>query len=457
MRSGSRPITVSRAQVSAGRVAVRIDAGSARKYLRSGWFLVDYGDLDVSRVDPAVLVIPALGTVLPIAYASGTPVVVDSVDARYADAAQDLSTVWPGIYPRFTAERLSLLGRRVETSGETGGGAMALYSGGLDSTATLLVRREVTSVLSVWGADVPAADTALWSALDEMMDQADVVRGLRRVTARTNFREFPVERTLVHDFLEPGDSWWARVHHGMGIIGLAAPAATALRLPLLIVPASYSPAFDEPNGSMPVTDRLQRWSATEVDHEGFELSRQGKIDQRLAPHVRAGGEVELAVCYQPGRAGGGRALNCGQCEKCLRTAAGLLAAGVEPSEVGLGIDDATYDHWSGIFQRGAPVLHSRSLPFWLEIRSALLSGDRALSLTGPQGRFLAALRASEISAAFHDGHTGSALAREGRYWVTRLLPEPVRQRASTVRAPLSIIRQRLERRRVQDRRERGAP
>jgi hypothetical protein len=421
---GHRPITLSQPQVDGGRVAVRIEPGSARKYLRPGWLLVDYGDLDVSEVDLSILVIPALGTVLPIAYASGAAVVVDAVDRAYAEAAQELAPLWQELYPRFSRRGLVLEGARVDNQVAPTGGSMLLFSGGLDSTTTLIAREaEITSLLTVWGADIPVDDRQLWMALDDHLEANILAAGRRRVRARTNFRLPPVEETLVHDFLGAGASWWSHVQHGMALIGVAAPVTIVLGVGRLLVASSGSPQFNQLNGSMPHLDVVNRWAGVSVDHDGFELARQGKITQRLAPFVASRSPVPLAVCYQPRRGAPGAGLNCGRCEKCLRTAAGFLTAGLDPGGLGLRVDEATYDHWATLLTGRDPVLSPRMIPAWRLIAAAMgaesESGDGA---TDSQRRFIEAIRYCDFSAIERtDSHRGRA-RKEAKYRVRRVVP-----------------------------------
>lgn len=416
---------------------MHVDPGSARPYLRPGWFLVDHGALDVSEVDPSILVIPALGTVLPIAYASGTGVVAEEVDASYAAAARVLAEVWGGVYPRFRPTGFSLnCGERVNES-MPGGGQLALFSGGVDSSASLIRRAaSVSAVFTVWGADVELSDSIAWTALRHLISRSELVGSRRRLVVRSNFRRFPIEHTLVHDFLEPHDSWWARVQHGMGLIGLAAPATEQLHLAELIIPASYSPAHDEPNGSMPRTDELQRWAGTSVIHDGFELSRLDKLAQLIVPYVAAGRTMELAVCYQPNRASG--ELNCGRCEKCLRTAAGLIAAGSPPEAAGVVVDEDTYAHWSGVLRGGTAVLDPRAWPFWYEVREALLR-EPPLGLSPARQAFVRAICSERFPQVFRvPGHVDGR-GHEMSYWARRLLPDQLIAGARAARGRLHTL------------------
>jgi hypothetical protein len=89
-------------------------------------------------------------------------------------------------------------------------------------------------------------------------------------------------------------------------------------------------------------DDAVRWSNGRVVHDQFELSRQQKLSRVVAPFMAAGGKLNLAVCYQPDR--GRRGLNCGRCEKCLRTATGLLVAGMHPPDAGIPVSAELLGH-----------------------------------------------------------------------------------------------------------------
>jgi hypothetical protein len=88
------------------------------------------------------------------------------------------------------------------------------------------------------------------------------------------------------------------------------------------IAASYDPSFLEPWGTHPLLDPHYGSSAIEIRHEGFGLTRGERVGvvaawKEALPH--------LIVCHQA-PLGGGR-LNCGRCEKCLRTMIDLDLAG----------------------------------------------------------------------------------------------------------------------------------
>jgi hypothetical protein len=370
-------IVLGRPSLRGSTLAVEVEAGGAGRYLRSGTVWADYGDLDLSGVDPAVLVLPALGAVLPVAYASGVPVRVDAVDADFAASAQELAALWPTVHPAFAdAGAFSLHGTRVPgrrhdpVSPSPVDAALLLYSGGVDSSASLLRHRDgVKVLLSVWGADVALGDVPRWQAVSRAVDASPVTAGLRRVVVRTNVRDMTKDLRLSKERLA-GTPWWAGAQHGTALLSLAAPVTTALGLGRVYVAASYHVGFSVPWGSSPATDEAMRWTGTHVVHDGFGLSRQDKITRLVAPQVRTRGHT-LAVCYRGDTVG---RVNCGSCEKCLRTAAGLLLAGTAPSAAGLDVQPDDFDAFRSRVAGGGYGQGPGTLSSWRDMQPVVSAG-----------------------------------------------------------------------------------
>ncbi len=85
------------------------------------------------------------------------------------------------------------------------------------------------------------------------------------------------------------------------------------------------PAVLTPTGSHPLLDPLFSTGALEIRHEGADRTRLEKIEAIAArPELLA----HLLVCHEAPLPGG--VLNCGRCEKCVRTMTELAAAGAPP-------------------------------------------------------------------------------------------------------------------------------
>lgn len=133
--------------------------------------------------------------------------------------------------------------------------------------------------------------------------------GVRLISCRTNLRHLPSKP----------DFWYYR-HNGAALaaVGHAAILGSAF----LFIGASHDIANPVPIGSHPAIDGLFSSQRVTVIHDGARFSRFRKV-RELASWPMA--LAALRVC--PGDPGS--ELNCGVCEKCLRTRLELLAAGVE--------------------------------------------------------------------------------------------------------------------------------
>jgi len=152
-----------------------------------------------------------------------------------------------------------------------------------------------------------------WRRTQRATSSAARIAGLDPVFVRTNFRE------LEDDF----DFFGAKYHAAM-------LAAVAHLLSPRVTSATISSGLDVPRlrpwGSHPVLDVLYSGSSLSIVHDGVESSRLEKVDRLAAWPAVLG---SLMVCHEGPL--GTDALNCGQCEKCLRTRAALEAAGASGS------------------------------------------------------------------------------------------------------------------------------
>lgn len=199
---------------------------------------------------------------------------------------------------------------------------VAFLSGGVDSLHMLmrnhrLYRRDdpayIRDALFVHGFDIGkrarnSEDERFRTALRHLEPLA-ADAGLRLISCRTNLRHLPSKP----------DFWYYR-HNGAALaaIGHAAILGTAF----LFIGASHDIANPVPIGSHPAVDGLFSSQRVTVIHDGARYSRFQKV-RELATWPSA--LAALRVCPSDP----GSELNCGVCEKCLRTRLELLAAGVE--------------------------------------------------------------------------------------------------------------------------------
>jgi hypothetical protein len=92
--------------------------------------------------------------------------------------------------------------------------------------------------------------------------------------------------------------------------GALSSVALLLGFPRVFVPSSYSYSQLFPLGSHPLTDPLWANEGMEIIHDGSEARRVDKVI-KIAEHCQA--LANLRVCFHDMN------VNCGKCQKCLRT------------------------------------------------------------------------------------------------------------------------------------------
>src|SRR5690242_5953156 len=103
-----------------GRISVAIEPGPASKYFSQREIWVDYGDLDLHEVPVSTALLPALGTILPVAVAAGVGIRAPEIDAAFATQAPPIAAQLQGMYPHLSQSPLEVQGQiihRDKTSG----------------------------------------------------------------------------------------------------------------------------------------------------------------------------------------------------------------------------------------------------------------------------------------------------------------------------------------------------
>lgn len=188
-------------------------------------------------------------------------------------------------------------------------GRAVCFTGGVDSFFSLLGdRHQPTHLLYVVGFDVPLDDEGRIQDVTDLVRTVAADRGLRAVIVRTDLRDHPRFASI---------SW----EHTHGAALAAVGHLLSGTIGTLVIPPSYAADRLIPWGSRPDLD--PGWSIPgrlQVEH--------GDADGRRLDRVRAIAHDPLVhrhlrVCWQ----NVGTDLNCGRCEKCVRTMAMLAGAG----------------------------------------------------------------------------------------------------------------------------------
>ncbi|RQH00526.1 hypothetical protein [Natrarchaeobius oligotrophus] len=348
---------------------IRPSADVARFF--SGETFVTSYDRSIEDVPEGILAIPVLANVCPVAWANGADVYVDEVDASFARALEDVKASLLGMYDFL--EGGTLYARRTiepKPAAESIDGAESesalLFTGGVDSTCSYVRHRdEEPALVSIrgWTITPDRADDRKWDDLRNRVESFADERGLETAFVESNvLSALDHPMLLAHYKRHVDGAWYSSVGHGLGLLGLCAPMAYARGIGDLYVAATHWDGIDLEWGSRPDIDDNVRWSGTRCHHDAYELTRQERLDA-IADYVESDApSLELQTCNV--RMDG----NCGECEKCYRTAVGLRLSGLEPSRHGYAFVDRDYDEIRSALEGGEWVLGQDERHMWADIR-----------------------------------------------------------------------------------------
>jgi hypothetical protein len=174
------------------------------------------------------------------------------------------------------------------------------FSGGVDSFFNLLRgSHKIDYLICAYGFDIQLSNAERIASFQSSLLDISEETNTTPIAMRTNLREHPISEYAS----------WSNSHGG----ALAALGHMLNRhFDRLVVSASYPLDFDRPWGSHWKTDHLWSSESLQIIHEGAKLWRADKLRAIMdEPLVRK----HLRVCFQNEVPW----LNCGCCEKCIRT------------------------------------------------------------------------------------------------------------------------------------------
>jgi hypothetical protein len=252
-----------------------------------------------------------------------------------------------------------------------------LFTGGVDSLATYVRHREADpTLITIKGWTLDVDDDERWAHTKQSIEAYADRFGVDAQFVCSNMLEFLDTPMLNANYKPHHDgSWYSAVGSGLGMTGLCAPLAVATGLSRLYVAASHWEGFPVPDeydywdgpsipwGSDPAIDSEVAWSGTDVRHDGFELTRQERIDV-IAAYVRDHDESVPVRACESSETGH----NCNRCEKCVRTAFGLASAGLDPNDHGFDVDAGTFERAREKFEAGEWLLDHHHQVYWQAFR-----------------------------------------------------------------------------------------
>jgi len=218
------------------------------------------------------------------------------------ETAKQLASEWWG----YSGGTIVANGTRRATAKD---GVATFFSGGVDSFFTLLEKiGEIEYLVFVEGYDIPLSDSARTQIAHRWIQEVAEALGKKLLVLRSNLRQHPEFQRI---------SWERSCGSALAAVGhLLAGHCNRLYIP------STEPHWRlHPWGTHPALDPSWNSSSTEFIVHGTDHERIDKVAKISAnPLV----QKYLRVCWEH-RNGH---MNCGVCEKCVRTQLELYAAGV---------------------------------------------------------------------------------------------------------------------------------
>lgn len=337
-----------------------------KKYFLSDSFYVGY-DEDINNVDVSILHIPVISSVITLAWATGTDIHVEELDKTYLESLERTRRVIKKWYPSLPFSTKIDVGRVVSNSFSNLGYGL-LFSGGVDSTTSYLRHRDKKpNLIMFWGADIPLTNKNFWKRVKDRYTRFANEENVKINFIKTNLRRFIDDRFLDvaigrhrEDF-----SWWGSFSHGLAQLGLCAPLTAVEHIGTMLIASScWEGSWIQVWGSHPLLDNKISWANVKVAHDGYDLSRQGKIRNVLKSYVGRN-DVLLRVCTGTPPP---PLFNCSRCEKSLRTITGLVLENIDPTKCGFDVDKSCFDVLKQNFTEGKFILDTHEHMLWNDIQ-----------------------------------------------------------------------------------------
>ena len=350
-------------------------ADALRKFVSEDLFF-DFGPgIDLSQVPQPILWTPGIYNTAAVFWLLGLTATVPFRSAPIEQGLDRIQARLKEIYPSVPWRGRVLFEGHEEPPSEHSLGAIALFSGGLDSVHT--VYRHMDERPTLVRLISPFMDPSMRAAAFEHGTQFAARHALGFVTIVSNVNYFlKADRLFFPDLVRRRRPWWVGVQYGMGTASAAAPVAYLKGAARVYLASSVSEEHrpdDRQFASQPSIDDNVAWPGTQVIHDSFELSRQQKVQDLVRRCAEGMPKPALRVCNYPVEA----RINCGNCEKCLRTMAGLIVEGEAPADWGFSVDaGSAIARIRRAFEEGRWSILEDKVSYWGEIRREAQSATR---------------------------------------------------------------------------------
>jgi len=332
---------------------------SLKSFFRNDKFFVEY-DESIESVPEPIMVIPAVMSIAPLAWASNVKVFTPVLDECFYHALKDVRSGYAKMYPAvFSDSGPTVLCDKLVSVfplKESSRSAI-LFSGGVDSTAAVLDMLEKSPALVVvHGSDISLNNFSGWKNVYKYAYQFAKLHKLPIHAVRSNFREIFRYRFIDYEYESKlGRSWWGAVQHGTALPALCAPLAWkhGYKEVILASEVGGNPTY---TGAQLIFVNKLAWSGTNVFLADAEISRQKKI-ARIGNYIHINKlKITIRSCLK--HVAG---YNCSRCLKCRRTIIGFILEDIDLNTVGFLVNNNTLPEIRREFETGHLYLYGTDI------------------------------------------------------------------------------------------------
>ncbi|MBS7658903.1 MAG: hypothetical protein QW487_07570 [Candidatus Bathyarchaeia archaeon] len=356
-----------------------IVSSSLKRYFLHNKFIVKY-DFQINDVPESILICPALGYLLPLAFATGQEIYTHTLDKEFYKSAQTLRFIVKTLYPELPADKVKINVKELRNNNFVYNRRAALFfSGGVDSTSLLLSHiNEKPMLITIWGSDIRLNEEEKWRKVLSYVKLVANKFDLKYTTIV--FNDILDQSLLTSNFIRKlkGRRWWVGLASGITLPTLASPLVK-LNIKRLYVASGVPKRVIHPWSDSHVVLNSIQISSMKIICDDYELSRYQKIlniKNNLDKVKCKSFTLKIRACSKSTRL-----WNCNYCEKCARTIIMFMLAGLDPNEFGFNIDIKKYlKYLKESLDKSWLKLTPEELLFWLDIKN--------LSKYHPHMRFL---------------------------------------------------------------------
>lgn len=300
------------------------------KYFNNKSVLKYIYPLSLSRVPKSILLIPILCNFLPMAFVLNVDIIVDEIDKIFFESIDEIRAGYQNMIPMYNLLGRVIPNKCVINHYNTEKVAL-LFSNGIDAMSSLINNvDEINDLITIWGSDIKFDNETGWKKMYADCLYNASLFSKNSLMIRSNFRDILNEEELYYAIKKTNDGWWHAFQHGIALIGQVAPLSFLNGYKKVLIASSFTKEYQPICASDPRIDNKIKYGDTITVHDGFEYDRSDKVkiigDYLLSNKLK----LTLHVCWSSSSG-----LNCGHCEKCLRTYLNCRSVNVDSSMLGV--------------------------------------------------------------------------------------------------------------------------